>query len=188
MSFLANCNRNAKVCSSLTPVPKTQLSPNMYATVLLDGSHSPVQRVPSFLIVTFVGRRSLPRDRRENMSCYLPGNSLYPSSGSGPDRGLGSVVIRYSDRRSKRPGILRREKYVGSDFVKFSLFAKRIRNIRAQEANISKKKSVPTSAIAAKSVFFFFDGSNDIFTTFVLQRSREQHCGRTRAAGSGLLT
>jgi hypothetical protein len=81
---------------------------------------------------------------------------------------------------------LRREKYVGSDFVKFSLFAKRIRNIRAQEANISKKKSVPTSVIAAKSVFFFFDGSNGIFTTFVLKRSREQHCGRTRAAGSGI--
>src|SRR5262245_27707208 len=143
----------------------------MYTLVLLKGSHPPVQRLPSCIIVSFTRRRShseLLRARRENMARYFPGNGLYPSSGSGSNIGLGSQIFWYSNGdardRSKRPNLrpalwrrLSREKYVGSVFVKYSPFCNRIRNIRAQEANISKKNIAPTTATEINSAFLFFE-------------------------------
>src|SRR5215468_3450685 len=48
--------------------------------------------------------------------------------------------------------MLIREKYVGSDFLKFS----------AQEENASRKNSALTRVTAANSAFFFFDPPNGI--------------------------
>jgi hypothetical protein len=50
-----------------------------------------------------------------------------------------------------------REKYVGSDFAKFSALCKRIRNISAKEANTSKKNIAPKTVTEINSALFFFE-------------------------------